>query len=187
MKKIVQFLSVLLIVSCSGSDESPVTNQQGTNFFKVNNTVYPIKHVYILATKYSDLDFAGYNIILTDGEISTNHDFDGVESFSDSMTHAASFFVMFDEPLTTIPKGTFKYNSSPGTRDLASYGIVDNIVVEGGEIASSNIVSKQSDLIGENGRIIITENTVDTNINFNLVTTVGQIQGQFTGTVKTNF
>lgn len=182
MKKIVLFLVTMTLLSCSGSDDTPSVNEPNSNnFFKVNNTTYNLTDANI--NKQPLGDGTVFFITLTNAEVSINAE--GTQAvISDDLTHLASFTLYMHEATNQLPTGTFNFKGNYG---FDAYSIQDNIVVEGGKITSKNVVSNESDLINQDGRIIITKTGETYNFNFNLTTSLGIIQGQYTGSVTKNY
>ncbi|MEL1246132.1 hypothetical protein AAEO56_17800 [Flavobacterium sp. DGU11] len=181
MKKIVLILSAVLAFGCSGSDDSSDINQSTNNFFKVNNTTYSITNANI--NKQSSGDGTVFFITLTNAEVSTSSD--GMHAvIPDNLTHLASFTLDMHSVTNQLPTGTFNFQGDYG---FDAYSIQDNIIVEAGQIISKNVVSDESDFINQDGRIIITRTGDNYNFNFNLVTSLGLIQGQYTGDVTKNY
>jgi len=180
MKQIILLVTAFIILSCSDSDESSI-NQLADNFFKVNTTSYNLTNANI--TKQPLGDGTVFSITLANAEISTN--VDGTQAIiADNLTHLASFTLLMHDVTNQLPTGTFNFKGNYG---FDSYSIQDNIVVEGGKITSRNVVSNESDLINQDARIIITRNGDNYNFNFNLTTSLGIIQGQYTGSVTKNY
>lgn len=86
--------------------------------------------------------------------------------------------------LNQLPTGTFNFQGNYG---FEAYSIQNNIVVDNGEITSRNVLSNQSDLINQDGRIIVTKTGENYNFNFNLLTSLGVIQEQYTEAVTKNY
>jgi hypothetical protein len=171
-----------LLLSCSGSDDnSSIDQPSNNNFFKVNNTTYSLTNANI--NKQLLGEGTVFYITLTNAEVSTSSD--GTQAvISDNLTHLASFTLYMHEATNQLPKGTFNFKGNYG---FDAYSIQDNIVVEGGKIMSRNVVSNESDIVNQDARIIITKTGETYNFNFNLTTSLGIIQGQYTGSATKNY
>lgn len=182
MKKTVLFLAIITLLSCSGSDDSSSVDQPSNNFFKVNNTSYILTNGNI--NKQSSGDDTVFFITLTNAEVSTNAE--GTQAIiPNELTHLATFtIVKHNSTNNQLPTGTFNFKGEYG---FDAYTIQDNIIVEGGKITSKNVVSNESDLINQDGRIIVTKTEDGYNFNFNLTTSLGIIHGQYTGSVTKNY
>ena len=177
MKNFILLSLVFVLFSCSGSDDSSPLNQPNVNnFFKINGTTYPLTNANIIRQALGEDTVFG--ITLTNAEITDN----GV--IPEELTHLASFTLHMHSTLSQLPTGTFNFQGNYG---FDAYSIQDNIVVENGEITSRNVLSNQSDLINQDGRIIITKTGENYNFNFNLLTSSGVVQGQYTGVVTKNY
>jgi|GEM_PF-5006971 len=169
------------MLSCSGSDEGSNINQPATNFFKVNSTSYNLTNANINKQPLGDGTL--FSITLTNAEVSTNAE--GTQAIiADNLTHLASFTLHMHDVTNQLPTGTFNFKGNYG---FDAYSIQDNIVVEDGKITSRNVVSNESDLINQDARIIISKTGDTYNFNFNLTTSLGIIQGQYTGEVNKNY
>lgn len=177
MKNFILLSLVFVLFSCSGSDDSsPVNQPDSNNFFKINGTTYALTNAHIdRQTLGEDTIFT---IALTNAEITNS------EVIPEGLTHLASFTLHMHSSLNQLPTGTFNFQGNYG---FDAYSIQDNIVVENGEITSRNVLSNQSDLVNQDGRIIITKIGENYNFNFNLLTSLGVIQGQYTGAVTKNY
>ena len=176
--KIILLLSLVLVLfSCSGSDDNSAVNQpDNNNFFKINDTTYLLTNAHIsMQTLGEDTIFG---ITLTNAEITDS----GV--IPEELTHLASFTLHMHSTLSQLPSGTFNFQGNYG---FDAYSIQDNIIVEGGEITSRNVLSNQSDLLNQDGRIVITKTGENYNFNFNLLTSLGIIKGQYTGVITKNY
>ncbi|MDV6169505.1 hypothetical protein R1T16_13800 [Flavobacterium sp. DG1-102-2] len=181
MKKIVLFLFTLTLLSCSGSDDSSSVEQLNNNLFKINSTTYGLTNANINRQPLGDGTV--FFITLTNAEVSTSAD--GTQAIvADNLTHLASFTLVMHDAMNQLPTGTFNFKGNYG---FDAYSIQDNIVVEGGKITSRNVVSNESDLINQDARIIITKTGDTYNFNFNLTTSLGIIQGQYTGSATKNY
>lgn len=171
-----------LVLSCSGSDDSSNVDQSNSNnFFKVNTNTYTLTNANINRQPLGDGTV--FYITLTNAEVSTS--VDGTQAIiSDDLTHLASFTVYMHDATNQLPTGTFNFKGNYG---FDAYSIQDNIVVEGGKIMSRNVVSNESDLLNQDARIIITKTGDNYNFNFNLTTSLGIIQGQYTGSATKNY
>ncbi|MHA3786847.1 hypothetical protein ACX0HA_01455 [Flavobacterium hauense] len=182
MKKLAVLITIILTLGCSGSDDNLNVNEENSNnFFKVNNNTYSLTNANI--NKQPLGDGTVYYITLTNAEVSTNAD--GTQAvISNDLTHLASFTLYIHEGANQLPTGTFNFKGNYG---FDAYSIQDYIVVEDGKIMSRNVVSNESDLINQDARIIITKTGDTYNFNFNLTTSLGIIQGQYTGLVTKNY
>ena len=182
MKHSLLLLTTFLLLSCSGSDDSQsIDKPNSNNFFKVNNSTYSLTNANI--NKQPLGDGTVFYITLTNAEVSINAD--GTQAFiSDDLTHLASFTIYMHEATNQLPTGTFNFKGNYG---FNAYSIQDNIVVEGVKITSRNVVSNESDLVNQDARLIITKTGDTYNFNFNLTTSLGIIQGQYTGVVTKNY
>jgi hypothetical protein len=181
MKHFLLFIIASLVVGCSGSDEDLSVDQSGNNFFKVNSNTYILSNANI--NKQPLGDGTVFFITLTNAEVSISTD--GTQAvIPDNLTHIASFTLLMHDETNQLPTGTFHFKGNYG---FDAYSIQDNIVVEGGKITSRNVVSNESDLINQDARIIITKTGDTYNFNFNLTTSLGIIQGQYTGSATKNY
>lgn len=181
MEKIVLFLVIMTLLSCSGSNDSSSVDQPNNNFFKFNSTTYSITSANI--SKQSSGDGTVFFINLRNAEVSASSD--GIQAvIPDKLTHLASFTLDMHYVTNQLPTGTFNFQGNYG---FDAYSIHDNIVVEAGQIISKNVVSNESDLINQDARIIITKTGDTYNFNFNLTTSLGIIQGQDTGSATKNY
>lgn len=182
MKHFLLFITTFLLLSCSGSDDNSSINQpSNNNFFKVNTTTYNLTNANI--NKQPLGDGTVFYITLTNAEVSTSAD--GTQAvIPDNLTHLAGFTLLMHDATNQLPTGTFNFKGNYG---FDAYSIQDNIVAEGGKITSKNVVSNESDLINQDARIIITKTGDTYNFNFNLTTSLGIIQGQYTGSATKNY
>lgn len=155
MKKLIVLITLILTLSCSGSDDnSSIDQPNSNNFFKVNSTTYSLTNANI--TKQPLGDSTVFTITLANAEISTNAE--GTQAIiADNLTHLASFTIVMHDITNQLPTGTFNFKGNYG---FDAYSIQDNIVLEGGKITSRNVISNESDLINQDARIIITKTSL---------------------------
>lgn len=183
MKHFLFLISLFLLIGCSGSDDGNTLSQPDTNnFFKVNGMTYPLTHALVHQILNSNGDYSGFALIISNGSIVVDDTpaLIRTQVVSNDVTQLAVFGFDYDYELNQLPTGTFNYNQSG---KFIGYSIADNVTVNNEEISSMNIISNTNDLVNNEGRVIITMVGDIYNVNFNLVTTLGLIQGQYTGAI----
>lgn len=167
----------LIAYSCSSNDDSNNEPNQ-TNSFSINGTNYELENAYIIKTELNNNTI--YAITLTKGEILTMGNGQNETTYSNDFSHSFSFGFQYNNGiLSELPIGTYEYDAN-GVFNVTN--IKDQYVIENNLAMSYNNVFNQSDIVANEGRIIIAKlSDGNYNFNFNFVTALGQINGSYTG------
>jgi hypothetical protein len=175
-------LITLTIISCSSDDGSDTDTTGDENAFTVATDTYGITNAYLLRNDLGNSGF--YTILLTKGEILDINS--NPPLYSNDFEHGIGFTVRVPIDASTLPSTTFNYDSDGNSLSyLYGFGFTNNYVIANNEVQSYNSVLNENDVVNEEARIIVSHlNNGNYNFNFNAITTLGQLNGSYTGSVE---
>jgi len=183
MKNITIYIKIIIIIvafnSCS-SDEGNSDENDFENYISIGSSSFELTKAYLERSELGNNAF--YSIILTKGEVDYNS---SPVSYSNDFQHVTVWSVRVPLTDTFLNSSTYNYDEDANSvRYLTTFGFSNEYEINNNEIQSFNSVFNQNDIVDENARIIINElENGNYNINFNAITTLGQVNGRFTGEV----
>ncbi len=179
--KLFSLLIISLIVCSCTSDDEETNNNTFDNRITVGSNTYELTNAYLERSELGNSVF--YSIILTKGEIDYSM---SPEVYSNDFELATVWSVRVPMTDTFLNSATNNFDEDAvSVRHLSTFGFSNEYQIVNNEVQSFNSVFNQNDIVDENARIIVNElPNGDFNINFNALTTVGQINGEFTGVLE---
>ncbi len=169
MRKLILFFSLVLLLSCSSSsDDKPDTQPNNSNnFVELNNQKYYFDNGSI--TKKESGNSVLFTIYLSDTPL-TNHLYFVIRYSKNDSTGASYYYDL---------GATYSYNNNSSAK-MSSFALVQY-----SSDGVRNTVSNESDFIGGASRVVVYKNSeFNYTFNINCVTTLGTINGNYTGDVK---
>lgn len=167
----------MIVCSCSSDDEE-TNNNTFDNRITVGSNTYELTNAYLERSELGNSAF--YSIILTKGEIDYNT---SPETYSNNFRHATIWSVRVPLTDTFLNSATYNFDGDAASaRHLSTFGFSNEYQIVNNEVQSFNSVFNQNDIVDENAGVTVNElPNGDYNINFNAITTLGQVNGEFTG------
>ncbi|GAB4160022.1 MAG: hypothetical protein Tsb0033_15370 [Winogradskyella sp.] len=176
--KLYSLLIISIIVCSCSSDDEETNNNTFDNRITVGSNTYELTNAYLELSELGNSAF--YSIILTKGEIDYST---SPETYANEFELATVWSVRVPLTDTFLNSTTYNFDQDANSvRHLSAFGFSNEYQIVNNEIQSFNSVFNQNDIVDENARIIINELPNGSyNINFNAITTIGQVNGEFTG------